>query len=79
MAFMRRRKSELKRSIAETRITIYRNTIRFTTEATRWFRDYLDMRHLFRAYKNLMLERAKMFEDSMRCLVATRGIATGFV
>lgn len=58
IVFIRRRKPELKKRIANARITVREHTMDFNTDTMRWLGVYLDMRFQFRTHKNLTLERA---------------------
>lgn len=79
IVFTRRRKSELKSRIAETRFTVRVHTMRFNTEATRSLGVYLYSGLQFTTHKNLMLEKAKKAEDRVKRLAAPRRLASGLV
>lgn len=60
LTFTRRQKHDIKRRLAEARITVRGYTLGFNTEATRCLGVYLNTGLHFRAYKNLSLEKALM-------------------
>lgn len=79
IAFIRKMKPELKRSIAEARITVRRPTMRFSMEPTRWLAVYHNTGLQFRDNKNLTLEKVGKAKDRVRHLAATRGLPPGVV
>lgn len=78
-AFLKRRKRDLKRKIAEAKITVPKHTMRFNSEARRWLRVYLNIGLQFTEHYNRTLERIKEAEDWVRRLTSTRCLAAEFV
>lgn len=68
MAFTRRRNADMRRRLAEARISARMCTMRFNVEATKWLGMSLDTDLQFWAHKNISLEKAKRAEDWVRRL-----------
>lgn len=74
IAFTKRRKADLKRTLEKSRITVRGHTIGFNFETTRWLKMYLDTGLHFQAHKNISLEKARSAEDRVRKLGSTCGL-----
>lgn len=59
LTFTRHRKPDLRRGLADARVTVRSHTLRFNTEATCWLRVYLNTGLQLKANKNLSLEKAR--------------------
>lgn len=76
LPFTRRRKVDLKRTLAEARITVGGHIIRFNTEATRWLGVYLDRGLQILTHKNPSLEKARKADDKVRRLESTNRLVS---
>lgn len=59
IAFIHKRKADLRKRLDETRITVRGHIMRFNIETTRWLGMYLDTGLQLRAHKNVSLERSR--------------------
>lgn len=65
------------RKIAKVKITLWRHTISFITEAMKWLEVYFDTKLQFLGNNYLKLKKAKKVEERVGYLKATRELALG--
>lgn len=75
--FTRGRNLDLRKLLAQPRITIKRHNMRFNFKATKWLGMYLDIGLQFCAHKNISLENAKYVEDRVHRLGSVQGLKPG--
>lgn len=54
LAFTRKKKSELKRTLAKARVIVHGHTIGIGADGTRWLEVYLDIGLQFRTHNNFI-------------------------